>query len=308
MIKCSLLSSLCAVTVALAGCGSSSGGGSTGGGGASASGGAGGASATDYVTMPSATGFVDHTENMFGIQGAWYPYGDQYGPPPGGAKCTNIGKHMGGTTAPPAECSIIDRPDAVTPNAPFNNTGGMMCTSGTAAQILPCTAGLVSSGCPTFDYSNMWGAGIGFNLNQDKMEDGGAKHTWNPDTYGVKGIAFDIDMVPLTKLRIEFAMQLPAGTVAADGTTPILTTDDHPDGAPYWGASSAFPPSPVVPGHNVIHWAEVKSPYQTMGAPAATHYNFDRTQILAVQFHALPAKTARGAYSFCIHNLTLLTE
>jgi hypothetical protein len=55
-----------------------------------------------------------------------------------------------------------------------------------------------------------------------------------------------------------------------------------------------------MPGNNVVRWADVTAPRGAIP--------FEPSQILSIQFH-VPANTmARGAYSFCISNLTFLTE
>jgi hypothetical protein len=259
-------------------------------GGSGANGGTGGT--TDAGAMgggvtlpPSESGWIDLMDvgNTVGVQGAWYPYGDKYGV----AKCTNVGMHS------PEECSTITSPDPLVPG--FPNTDGVMCTTGETAVVLPCGPDIPMCAPGMPDYSNMWGAGIGLDLNAEGATDAGpgAKHPWNPDEHHVVGFAFDIDMVPLPKLRVEFPMVLPDGT----------STEDHPDGSPYWGAEGdgSYPASPVE-AHNEFRWADVK--------PPRMNYEFDRTKIVAIQFHvpAVTSGTTRGAYTFCISNLTFLTE
>src|SRR6187402_2327489 len=71
--------------------------GAGGGAGVSGSGGSPGAGAAgggNVRIVPDPTGWVEGVDNELGIQGAWYPYGDQYGV----AKCTNVGLHK------PEEC------------------------------------------------------------------------------------------------------------------------------------------------------------------------------------------------------------
>jgi hypothetical protein len=288
--------------------GSGDGGGETGGTagtgtGGSSTGGSGGSGATDptgTVLQPSADGWMDamDTWNDIGVQGSWYPYGDQYGTKPTESKCITVGMH------PPADCSEIDSPPPPPATGFPQATPGQMCTAGRVAVILPCVAGVTTSGCPEKDYSNMWGAGIGFDLNADKGEDGGAKHPWDPMLVAsgpIIGFSFDIDNVPLPKLRVEIPMVLTAEERAA--VTPALgegaTTDEHPDGAPYWGADSTYPASPVMTGTNRVLWTDIK--------PPRTNYVFDTTRMLGVQFH-VPAVAAapKGEYNFCISNVKML--
>jgi len=217
----------------------------------STSGGTGGATSTaDVEITPSDMGWVESVDNELGLQGAWYPYGDQYGV----AKCLSIGLHL------PEECSHITAPNPP-PAMGFPNTGGKMCTTGATAVILPCKTGVTTSGCPESDFSNMWGAGIGFDFNAEKgpPAGNGAKSTWDPDAHGVVGVSFELDTVPSPKLRVEFPMRLPDEEATAVNLPSGSTTDDHPDGAPYWGADTSFSASPVVtsPNVNVIRWDAV---------------------------------------------------
>jgi hypothetical protein len=300
----------------------SAGKGGSGSGGTTSSGGSGGSGAApancgtsdNIVVMPSNTGWVDSMDacinsSGLGIQGAWYPYGDQYGTGNGAKKCLTYGMHM------PSECAQIMTPDPTV--MAFPNTNGEMITAGSVEQVLPCVAGsmaatIPTSGCPGggmaggYDYSSMWGAGIGFDLNADKgPPDGdGKKNTWDPVAHGVIGIRFDIDGLPPGGIRVEFPMQLTAAEAAADTpmvTTMPPTTDDHSAGAPYWGAKGdgKYPNSPAMPGTNTITWDMV-------GIPKAGVYTFDTTRLLGIQFH-VPTTTASGSsYSFTIKNVTFL--
>jgi len=264
--------------------------------GASGSGGGAGkpAGAGNVTVVPSDLGWVEAIDNELGLQGSWYPYGDRYGV----AKCMNVGQHL------LDECSLITVPPPP-PATGFVNEGGKMCTTGETAVILPCKPGVTTSGCPGSDFSNMWGAGIGFDFNANKgMPDGdGAKHPWNPDTHGVTGISFELDVIPRPGFRVEFPMVLLDSEASQVALPNGATTDDHPDGAPYWGANSAFGDSPVVlsPQVNVVRWDAVKKP------GTSTSYVFDKARLLGIQVHVPAVKMApRGAYTFCISKLTFL--
>ncbi len=308
---------------ATGGAGASTGGsGATGGSDATGGTGGGGTGANtctmdhtgDTVLVPGPDGWIDHMDacNDVGVQGAWYPYGDQYGSGPGDAKCTKIGMHMA------SECAQITSPPPP-PAMGFANTGGFMHTTGTVEPILACPPDLTTSGCPMNDYSNMWGAGIGFDFNADGAvmnADGtttpGAKHVWDPDQYGVIGIAFTITGTPLN-FRVEFPMQLTAAEAAADSPPidpavfPTPTTDEHSAGAPYWGAQAngdgKFPKSPVMDGvENKIYFDDTS----TMGieSPKTTAYKFDRHRMLGMQFHVVAG--ASTPYVFTISNIRYL--
>ncbi|HTQ02966.1 MAG TPA: hypothetical protein VMI54_03885 [Polyangiaceae bacterium] len=269
----------------------------------------------DTTIIPSDTGWVDGKDycNDVGVQGAWYPYGDQYGSGPGDAKCIKVGLHM------PSECAQI-----MTPSPPpvmgFPNMNGMMTTTGTVEAILPCPASISTSGCPGNDYSNMWGAGIGFDFNADGAimnADGtttpGAKHTWNPAMYGVVGIAFTITGTPLN-FRVEFPMQLTAAEAAMDTppidptTYPNPTTDEHSAGAPYWGAQAKgdamFPKSPVMDGVENKIFFDDTSASTGIQSPKTTLYKFDTTRMLGMQFHVVAGSAT--SYNFTISNIRYL--
>jgi hypothetical protein len=310
LLSHTLLVALTLGAVAAAGCSSDSGddGGSGGTGGTGATGGTGGSmpgTGNNKITI-SETGWVDLMDagNDVGIQGAWYPYGDQYGNRTSDAKCIRVGMHTA------AECSFIESPTPPPavgdpPTTGFPNVGGEMCTKGEVAVIPMCKPNVGTSGCPAKDYANVWGAGIGFDFNANKgpPEGDGAKRTWDPAPYNVIGVSFEITNVPLAGLRVEFPILLTAEEATAASLPAGSTTDDHPDGAPYWGATSSFPKSPVVAGAvNTIKFAtDVK--------PPRTNYAYVPNKMLGIQFH-VPAVAAppRSAYEFCIKNLTFLRE
>jgi hypothetical protein len=243
--------------------------GSAGSAGSAGSSGSGGAPAGGVVIMPDPTGWVDGMAegNTFGVQGAWYPYGDAYGE----AKCMTVGMHTA------AECSTITTPDPLVMG--FANTAGKMCTAGTVAQVINGPGTVMMP-----DYSNIWGAGIGLDLNATGG-DNSVKSVFDFTAKGITGISFEIDTVPLPGLRVEF---------------PMPATEGHADGSNYWGAAMTFPPSPVVPGVNVVKWAEVQGP---RGAIA-----FDASQVLSIQFHVPASAAASGTFNYCISNLTFLTN
>ena len=255
---------------------------------------AGHASTANTELKPDASGWVDPTSNDLGIQGAFYPYGDRYGV----AKCLNVGMHA------PDECSLITAPPPP-PATGFPNQDGKLCTTGATAVILACKAGVTTSGCPDHDFSNMWGAGMGFDFNAVAGMDGGTtvKSVWNPDEHGVTGVAFELDNVPAPGLRVEFPLRLTDAEAQTVNLPPGSTTDDHPDGAPYWGGNASFSNSPVQAGHNELYWTDVKKPGSTPS------YVFDKARLLGLQFHVPAVQSAPpGAYSFCVSHITLLRQ
>jgi hypothetical protein len=241
------------------------------------------------VPLPSdMTGFVDVP--TLGIMGAWYPYGDGIGPDalPADGDCEKAGHAA-------TDCSTITTP---VPSAmTFTNTNSVMCTSGTVAKVLSLMG---KTDCPTVsadcDYSAMFGAGIGLDLNNGGNDGGTGKQPFNATTAGVIGISFDIvDMtgtaaaVPLTGLRIEF---------------PTPTTTDT---AAIWKWQKAKNyTSPVVMGHNQILFSDVTQPDYVAGYSAATA-GLDVTKIVSVQFHVPTTTGANGPYSFCVGNFSAIT-
>lgn len=259
-----LMTLLCAAGAAV-GCSSSpspsttkDAGGGDGGGGSSGN-------FTEIPLMPDPDGFVaiDTTMNT-GIQGAWYAYGDGIGPdgmPPG--DCQNAGH----TTE---ECSVIEKPVGK-----FTNTGGMMCTKGKVAKVIGMKDMPLN-----LDYSKIWGAGIGLDLNNP----GGAvgKSALDASAAGLKGIRFDLDVKPTPGLRVEVEATDTNGTEA---------------GNDYWGATMSYPPSPVVAGTNTVTWDKFVGP---------KGHTFNPTMLRGIQFHVPASMAAAGEYEFCISNVKVL--
>jgi hypothetical protein len=255
---------IAASTTTSVGC-SSGGGGSTGTAGTSGNG-------IDLV--PNADGFFDGM-NDAGIMGAWYSYGDWYNPTAGSGDCAV----MGGFSA--AECSSITTP---TPGEPFANTGGKMCTSGTVAKVVPM------AGSTTPAYSAIWGAGIGFDLNNAGNDGGTGKNGWDATAKGITGFSFDIDSPPVGgQMRVEFP------TNAALGTTDI--------NAAYWGGAGANL-SPINTGKTYsFKLSDVGGPsYLTSPMP------FDKTKILSMQFHVVAGTSSTIPFQYCISNLKALKD
>jgi len=206
--------------------------------------------------------------------------------------------------------------------------------------------------CDGDDNSNIWGAGIGldFSLNdaagntRDPLIHDGGRSAWNPETYGISGIAFDFSLIyglvdatydpdRNANLRVEFPMVLPQGKTLPTAVTarssqwpgtasikdetvswpgqdyPDIPTpsDEHPEGSPFWDAPGTWDhvTSPVRQGHNVVHFSQVNPPPQDQIVDGK--YDWDETQLLGVQFH-VPTGKKRNKFSFCISNLTLIRD
>jgi len=254
--------------VAAAGCGSSS---SSGTGGTMGTG-SGGSAGPAVDIIPDATGWVDKTSNTIGVQGAWYAYGDGYemNMPPG--KCQMAGHQT-------SECSSITKPDVTKTGFP-QDTPGKMCTAGMVAAVIDMVPPKTGK-----DYSNIFGNGIGLDLNAPGGTD--PKADWDAVAAGVKGISFEIDMKPTAGLRVEF----PSKATDADPMAP---------GGDYWGATSAYPNSPVEVGVNTILWDMTAA---KIAGPKG--HVFDPHAIESIQFH-VPASGTASSYSFCISNLKML--
>jgi hypothetical protein len=146
-----------------------------------------------------------------------------------------------------------------------------MCLTGTAAQVI---------GTPP-DYSNMFGIGIGLDLNNS----GGTKLPYNAQQNKVVGFAFDITGLPSPgTIRVEFPIpgtdtsgDAYSETVAAGAThMQILFTD------------KSFGPSFTPP-------------------TGTTEPAFDPTQVESIQFHVVTnTSAATTVTNFCINNLAAI--
>jgi hypothetical protein len=255
----------------------------------------------NVVLTPDATGWMDPGSpcNDAGVQGFWYPFGDAYLAGHGDARCITYGLHA------PEACSTIAAPDPSLSR--FPNVSGMMHTAGHIALVIPCEAGVETSGCPTADFWNIWGAGIGFDFNGSD-DPTPTRSAWNPSQYGVVGIRFTIDAVPLPGIRVEFPILLTDEEAAAN--EPPLpsgsTSDEHSTMSPYWGAQalgdSKWPKSPVIAGVNTILFATDIQP------PTLGRYTFDPSRLLGVRFHVVADANASKDYEFTISNVELLRD
>jgi hypothetical protein len=209
---------------------------------------------------PDPNGYLGPSSNSLGIQGAWYAYGDDWGTngaPPG--DCEVKGMHAASAcssiTFPlPAMLSDAGGDAGYTSTFP-QSTPGTMCLSGTAAKVLAS------------DYSNMFGIGIGLDLNNQ----GGVKMPYNATANKVTGFSFKIAGVP-TGASVRVELPIPATdssgdawalTVMADGAYTVdLTTAA--------GNTHALKPS---------------------FTPTGTQPAFDATKIESIQFH-VPTNTS----------------
>ncbi len=221
---------------------------------------------TSVPLPPDPTGWVDRTATgTTNIQGRWYGFADGFGSDgtPASGACEMTGQHA------PADCSYLTTPSA----GSFPNTNGKMCTTGVAARVVNIVGGT------TPDYNNITGAGIAFSFNLADMT--ATPLPYNATANGVTGISFDVDTIPLTGLRIQF---------------PTTEQSMYP---PFWGGFNMT--SPVVAGHNQLHWKDVLGPFYVVTAPA-----FDPTAIIRVEFLVPSSDAAASQFSFCVSNLSAL--
>jgi len=307
---------------ALGGCGSASvnhGTGGTTGGSGGMSGGSGGSSGFMEVALTATdSGWVGalgdgSNDNALGVHGSWYPYGDQYGPlcgdppnPSSGMKCND--PHFG--NHPTSDCSVINTPDPSVMS--FPNTDGKMCTSGMIAKVIAIVNSTQGTG---MDYSNIWGAGIGLDLEADMGSTAcDPKGVFNAKDKHVVGIKFDLSsdsgMIPSAGLRVEF---------------PTPDTDGTKNGSAYWGADSSFSTASgkyVVVGTNTIYFDPIAVLGATAGAKDPTMpatepvvvpgsspgMPLNQSAIESIQFHVPASTTASSTYQFCISNLKMLVQ
>ena len=213
---------------------------------------------------PDSMGWVDRTTTgPTQIQGRWYGFADGFGADGMSASgtCESIGHHA------PEDCSQLTTPSP----GSFPNTGGRMCTAGVAA-------GINLIGGPEPGKNPITGAGIAFSFNLPDMT--APALPYDATANGVKGIAFDIDNVPASGMRVQFP--------TADAAYPA-----------FWLGNGVI--SPVFPGHNVVLWPEVLGPSYDVQAPP-----FDPTMLLRVEFIVPAIAQTAAPFSFCISNLAAL--
>ena len=215
------------------------------------------------------------------------------------SRCTTIGRHT------PDECSHIYTPKVepyvhgALSKIAFENKGGKMCTAGKVAQVLGCDDSVF--GCDKgFDYSNMWGAGIGLDFGLDVAASGDDPATfvrlpldrkaWDPAMHHIAGVSFDFSWLwggvnGAPHIRVEFPFVLPdnttlpegKGTVGLDPSVwpPVPVTgrfpdprppsEEHPSGSPIWGTlpGDTWANGPVSPVVGLNHSGVTKSDTRT---------------------------------------------
>jgi hypothetical protein len=244
---------------------SSSGGMSSSG--ASSGGSGGGNNCMTVPLTPSATGFVPMVTALNPpIVGAWFSYGDNQGStgvPPG--DCITKGMHM------TSDCSAITFPpepsDGGTASFP-QTTPGTMCLSGTAAAVIACVSGV----CMGKDYSNIWGLGMGLDLNNPN----GTPATYNATMAGIKNFTFNVTGLPAATVRVEFST--PETDPSGDAWSYTLTGN----------------------GATTVDLTKLSPSFNMSEEPV-----FDPTQIEAIQFHVVTGSSPVTFSDFCIDSLAV---
>ncbi len=241
------------------------------------------AAGTLVAITPDSGGYVGPSSNSLGIQGAWYGYGDDWGTngaPPG--DCEVKGMHM------TSQCSSITFPlpamvsdaggDAGAVAAFPQTTPGTMCLSGTAAKVLGS------------DYSNMFGIGIGLDLNNQA----GVKMPYNATMNNVVGFSFHIAGIPSgAAVRVEI---------------PIPATDASGDA---WSITAAADGDYTFDLNTLASDAHSLKPSFT--PPAGTKQPaFDATMVKSIQFHIPTSTTAAvtipDSARLCVSNLQAIVK
>jgi hypothetical protein len=250
----------------------SAGSASSGGAGSGSSSGA--AAGTPVMLAPDANGFVGANTNSIGIEGSWYAYGDGWGPnaaPPG--DCETVGMHMASACS-----SITFPPPAMESEGGFvatfpQTTPGQMCLSGTAAKVIGT------------DYSNMFGIGIGLDLNNV----GGTKMPYNATANNVIAFSFHITGIP-AGVSVNIELPIPATDSSGDSWSMPATADgDYTVNLTTSGAQGL-------------------KPSFTMAMEPA----FDPTQIESIQFHiatnTVAAITIPDSTRLCVSNFAAVVK
>jgi hypothetical protein len=240
------------------GTGGTSGAGTGGGTGTTATGGSsGGTPSATQLTFDSG-GFVASSTMTKGVQGAFYAYGDGQG-----ATASIMGTCQ---TAGITPCStIVMTIDAL---------GQKICATGTAAAV------------PTMnDYSAVFGAGVGFDLNNGGIEAGGGKLPYNATANSVTGVGFTLEGAT-DNYGMDFRIEFPAQGQDSIGTNAPARYDT------------------ILPGSTNVEakFADATVGYAMDGIPVTT------SAVLSFQWHVATKLAVPIPFNFCLTNIHLLTN
>ncbi|MFL5307882.1 MAG: hypothetical protein ACJ8F1_21865 [Polyangia bacterium] len=262
-------------------CSSSSTGSTTG------TGGSGGGSGNNLFPggkplVPTSTGYVDDTANT-GVIGPWYTYSDAAGPAAGPNDPDFAGSSCNKGSFPMTACSTVT-PGPGKP-VPPDPTTGALCANGTGAVVLPGASG-------TSDYADLWGAGLALDFN-NKGGDAGPKGTFDLSKYTGIGFTFTGTNIPVNHMRVNFP----------------FTGEHNGSDSPYWQGDTQDYSSLANNKTITIKWADVGGPkYLTAQSPPVVPPKFDPTKVESIQFQVFTNQSTSTPFSFCVNNLTLLTQ
>jgi hypothetical protein len=242
------------------------GGSFTGQGGSSGAGlgGSGGGGATGPALTFDTGGFVPIDATMLGVTGAFYKYSDG----------------LGANGMEPGKCQGAGHTTCSTITIMVDPAAQKICAMGTAAAV------------EGMDFANMFGSGIGFDLNNAGGDAGTGKQPYNATGKNVTGVGFKVDpggTYGSGVFRIEFPAvgQDSSGNGAEDarfftiGTTVMQATDGS--------VEARFATA-------TVEYAATTQVAPTNGAA-----------LLGFQWHVATG-TAAIPFNFCLSNIHLLTN
>jgi hypothetical protein len=166
------------------------------------------------------------------------------------------------------DCSRFVTPNPAAPA--FAPTADLgMCATGVAAPVIVGKDGKM-------DYAQIWGATVDF------VFDGAG---FDAPGHHVTGVGFHIDAEP------------PPGLLRV-----MLSTVSRRLDAAFWGGATSEA-SPVHAGRNELRWADVGGPIW-IDNPTP----FDPTRLTAIRFMVPAVPGAARSFSFCIDQLTVLSD
>jgi hypothetical protein len=223
-----------------------------------------------------------------------------------------------------------------------------ICVRGLLRHNLPCdplAAGVRCYEGDGRDVSNMWGAGVGLTFSVDgkigwdaeshhvrgvAFEFDGTSDTMANFRVGIPTVLDADTPVPTdhplirsdgTVIGIDgqiydwqanvigTSAHDTLGNANVDGGSTVVTSDQHPNGSPFWqlGPTPGWVPSPVVKGQNRFDLREVLPPPLATLPVNKESYSFaKKSRILGIHFqvvHQNPKSLDDIEFSFCIKNL-----
>lgn len=239
-----------------AGSGTSTANGGSSGSSTAGMGGSGNSSATQLTFDQG--GFVAMSAMTKGVHGAFYAYGDGQGMAAGSQGTCQVAGHT--------SCSMITMtPDVIAQK---------ICATGTAAMV------------PGTDYSAVFGAGIGLDLNNGGAEAGTGKQPYDATANGVTGVGFTLNATDT--YGGDFRIEFPAQGQDSIGTNAPARYDS------------------ILAGSTTVNaeFADATVGYQMPpdGIPVA------KNALLSFQWHVATKTDAAIPFSFCLSNIHLLTQ